>query len=318
MRARASLLVSYRRWLSSCVCASRRCDDRRAFIGESAAKRLRKTIAVAAMLTAEELFVALARDAVAIPVSTAFARVALRSRQERLGFVYVQALLLACLAAVNAQRLATAVYWRDMALTTACEVLSLLAPRHFLGAVVASTATGAAIACGRGGLALRAFVALAVAYAAAPATTDAADVTKMKVSELRAALEAAGADATGRKAELVERLAATQRPQFTRPRRAARGARRLRRRAAGGRYLLPVAELGRAYGAFAAVGGCWLPGADGSGLQFSSDCASSLGVGQLGVDYLRAAQRRKNLLVGAGGQKPLGRETVWAEGHRLS
>ena len=29
-------------------------------------------------------------------------------------------------------------------------------------------------------------------------------------------------------------------------------------------------------------------------------------MGQLGVDYLRAAQRRKNLLVGAGGQKPLG------------
>ena len=160
-----------------------------------------KTIAVAAMLTAEELFVALARDAVAIPVSTAFARVALRGRRERLGFVYVQAILLACLAAVNAQRLATAVYWRDMALTTACEVLSLLAPRHLPGAVVASTATGAAIACGRGGLALRAGVALAVAYAAAPATTDAADVKRMKVSELKAALEAAGADATGRKAE---------------------------------------------------------------------------------------------------------------------
>ena len=87
-------------------------------------------------------------------------------------------ILLACVAAVNAQRLATAVYWRDMALTTACEVLSLLAPRHFLGAVVASTATGAAIACGRGGLALRAGVALAVAYAAAPATTDAADVKR--------------------------------------------------------------------------------------------------------------------------------------------
>ena len=157
----------------------------------SASARNCKSIAVAAMLTAEELFVALARDAVAIPVATAFARVALRSRRERLGFVYVQAVLLACLAAVNAQRLATAVYWRDMALTTACEVFSLLAPRHFLGAVVASTATGAAVACGRGGLALRAFVALAVAYAAAPATTDAADVKTMKVSELKAALEAA-------------------------------------------------------------------------------------------------------------------------------
>ena len=59
------------------------------------------------MLTAEEIFIALARDAVAIPVSTAFARVALRSRRERLGVVYVQAVLLACLAAVNAQRLAT-------------------------------------------------------------------------------------------------------------------------------------------------------------------------------------------------------------------
>ena len=35
------------------------------------------SIAVAAMLKAEELFVALARDAVAIPVATAFARVAL-------------------------------------------------------------------------------------------------------------------------------------------------------------------------------------------------------------------------------------------------
>ena len=94
------------------------------------------------MLTAEEIFITLARAAVAIPVATAFARVALRGRRERLGFVYVQALLLACIAAVNAQRLATAVYWRDMALTTACEVLSLLAPRHFLGAVVAATATG--------------------------------------------------------------------------------------------------------------------------------------------------------------------------------
>ena len=83
------------------------------------------------MLTAEELFVALARDAIAIPVATAFARVALRSRQERLGFVYVQAILLACVAAVNAQRLATAVYWRDMALTSACEVLSLLAPHTY-------------------------------------------------------------------------------------------------------------------------------------------------------------------------------------------
>ena len=114
------------------------------------------------MLTAEELFVALARDAVAIPVSTAFARVALRSRRERLGVVYVQAILLACLAAINTQRLATAVYWRDMALTSACEVLSLLAPRHFLGAVAAATATGVSIACGRGGLALRAGVALAV------------------------------------------------------------------------------------------------------------------------------------------------------------
>ena len=38
----------------------------------------------------------------------------------------------------------------------------------------------------------------------------------MKVSELRAALEAAGADSKGLKAELVERLAATQRPRFTR------------------------------------------------------------------------------------------------------
>ena len=135
------------------------------------------------MLTAEDLFVALARDAVAIPLATAFARVALRSRRERLGFVYVQAILLGCIAAINAQRLATAIYWRDMALTSACEVLSLLAPHHLVGGVVASTATGAAIACGRGGLALRAGVALAVAYAAAPSATDAADVTKMKVSE---------------------------------------------------------------------------------------------------------------------------------------
>ncbi len=257
------------------------------------------------MLTAEELFITLARDAVAIPVSTAFARVALRSRRERLGVVYVQAVLLACLAAVNAQRLATAVYWRDMAITSACEVLSLLAPRHFLGAVVAATATGVSIACGRGGLALRAGVALAVAYAAAPATTDAADVTKMKVSELRAALEAAGADSKGLKAELVERLAATQRPQFTRvlgALLAGLGAFVAGPRVA--RYLLPVAELARAYGAFAAVGG--------SGFRERTvalvfvGLRIQLGVGQLGVDYLRAAQRRKNLLVGAGGQKPLG------------
>ena len=107
-------------------------------------------------------------------------------------------------------------------------------------------ATGAAIACGRGGLALRAGVALAVAYAAAPATTDAADVTKMKVSELRAALEAAGADSKGLKAELVERLAGTQRPRFTRLLAALLAG--LAAFAAGprvARYLLPVAELER-------------------------------------------------------------------------
>ena len=50
----------------------------------------------------------------------------------------------------------------------ACEVLSLGA-RHLPGAVVAATATGAAVAGGRGGLALQTLVALAIAYAAAPA-----------------------------------------------------------------------------------------------------------------------------------------------------
>ena len=73
------------------------------------------------MLTAEEIFTTLARDEVAIPVATAFARVALRSRRERLGVVYVQALLLACLAATHTftrwrllARLATRACWASL------------------------------------------------------------------------------------------------------------------------------------------------------------------------------------------------------------
>ena len=68
--------------------------------------------------------------------------------------------------------------------------------------------------------------------------------------------------------------------------------------------MLPVAELERAYGAFAAVGGAGFR--DRTVALVFVGLRIQLGVGQLGVDYLRAAQRRKNLLVGAGGQKPLG------------
>jgi len=266
------------------------------------------------MLSAEQLFERAATDAVAIPIATAFARVALRSRHERLAVVYVQAILLACLAAANARQTSGAIYWHDMAITSACEVLSLLAPQHVLGAVVASVATGASIASGRSGLALRAFCALALAYAVAPptSTVDAdttAEVKKMKVSELRAALEAAGADASGLKADLVERVVANQQPpqafmvtRFLITLLTCVGAFVAAPRIA--RYLLPVAELERAYKAFAAVGG--------RGFREQTVALAfvglrvQLGVGQLGVDYLRASQRRKNLLVGAGGQKPLG------------
>ena len=264
------------------------------------------------MLSAEQLFERAATDAVAIPIATAFARVALRSRHERLAVVYVQALLLACLAAANARQTSGAIYWHDMAITSACEVLSLLAPQHVPGAVVASIATGASIASGRSGLALRAFCALALAYAVAPptSTVDAdttAEVKKMKVSELCAALEAAGADASGLKADLVERLVAAQQPSPQTSRALMTLLTCVGAFVAGpriARYLLPVAELERAYNAFAAVGG--------RGFREQTVALAfvglrvQLGVGQLGVDYLRASQRRKNMLVGAGGQKPLG------------
>ena len=61
------------------------------------------------MLSADQLFERAATDAVAIPIATAFARVALRSRHERLAVVYVQALLLACLAAANARQTSGAI-----------------------------------------------------------------------------------------------------------------------------------------------------------------------------------------------------------------
>ncbi|KAH8060175.1 hypothetical protein JL722_5136 [Aureococcus anophagefferens] len=217
-------------------------------------------------------YAAVSSDMVAIPLSAGFGRVALHGDRESRPRLWAEAALIAAVAYHNGLAVLGgngAGPWRDFGATVALQCLCLLLARGARPAVAAAAAGGVG------------------------------------------APRCAGAGASGCGLVRRGRRAARRGPEARRRRRPGRGRRRRRGRVArdplGCAALFPVPELADAYAVLESL----MVGAGGAEklrthtvvLAFVS-CHVQLGVGRLGVEYLRLSQKRKNALLGVGGDGP--------------